>query len=118
MPNPFDISPMVSQIGASATGRSLILVERTQASMNDEGDSTYSEEEFLLSGVVFVLSADDDEVKAGVMITGDIQIFVPEDDAYVSKLKHRNKILLDGEGFQIKTVIREIGHYEVLAGRV
>ena len=113
----FDIRPMVSQVGASALGKTLSIYDVTTASTNEEGDKTPSKESFAIDGVVQTMTAEEDEVKFGLLQTGDIVVWISETETNVSKIKNGNEFLYQGVAYKIKNVINEVGQYEVHAKR-
>lgn len=113
----FDIRAIVSQVGASQLGKTLTGYDITQSSINEEGDITPTKSSFTINGVVQTMSAEEDEVKAGILHVGDIVVFISDTQTNVTKLKNGNQFLYQGNVYTIKNVINEVGQYEVHAKR-
>lgn len=112
------MSSIRSQVGASANGKSLSIYEVTTSSENEEGDITKAKEEFALDGVVQVATAEEDEVKAGLLQTGDLILYIPDSEANTSKLVNGNQVKYEGAFYTIKNVIDNEGHFEVHASNI
>lgn len=112
------MSPIRSQIGAAANGKSLSIYEITTSSTNEEGDITKAKGEFALDGVVQVVTAEEDEVKAGLLQTGDLILYIPDSETNTSKLVNGNQVKYEGDFFTIKNVIDNEGHFETHASKI
>lgn len=113
----FNIESIVSRVGAKATGHSLTVIDVAKV-LNDRGDSTDSETEHDIDGVVQIATAQEDEVKEGILMPMDLICFFDENQINLPKLKNGNKLRYDGRKYNITQVITEIGHVEVLAKRL
>jgi hypothetical protein len=113
----FNIASIVSRVGAKSTGHSLILVDVIKT-LNDRGDAEYAETEHDIDGVVQIVSAQEDEVKEGILMPLDLICFFDDVEINLPKLKNGNKLKYDGKMYKIIQVISEIGHTEVLAKRL
>ena len=113
----FDVRAIVSQLGASALGKTLSIYDVTESSGNEEGDSTKSTTSFTIDGIVQTMTGEEDEVKFGLLQTGDITVWISDTETNVSKIKNGNRFLYEGAVYTIKNVINEVGQYEVHAKR-
>jgi hypothetical protein len=114
----FDIKGIVNQVGANAIGKTLYVVE-VDTTLNDRGDeSSKTRNEYAINGVVQVLSAEDDEVKEGILRPMDLICFIDEDESNVNYLINYNELKYDNKYYKITQVIHEIGHYEILAKKI
>ena len=114
----FDITPMVSEIGASSRGLSLSGYAITTNSRNEQGDITKTKTTFAIDGIPFIMSTEEDEVKAGYLQPGDLLLLVSDTETNTSKLKNGNELLYDGALYRIKNVVPIIGHFEVFAKKI
>jgi hypothetical protein len=114
----FDIKGIVNQVGANAIGKELYVVE-VETTLNDRGDeSDKTRTEYPIDGVVQVLSAEDDEVKEGIVRPQDIICFIDEDGDNVEYIINYNEIKYDNKYYKITQTIHELGHYEILAKKI
>jgi hypothetical protein len=113
----FNISGIVSKVGASAIGKTLYLYEVSNV-LNDKGDSTSTKTQYSIDGVVQIVSSEDDEVKEGILSPQDIICFFDETETNLAKLVSGNQIYYDTRYYRIKEVISEIGHVEVHAKKM
>lgn len=107
----------MSKVGASSQGKTLYVYSISN-SLNDRGDSTTTKTQYSIDGVVQVITAEDDEVREGILSPMDIICFFDETETNISKLVSGNQIYYDTRYYRIKEVIAEIGHVEVHAKKL
>lgn len=114
----FDIKGIINQVGANAINKSLSVIE-VETTLNDRGDeSSKTRTEHTINGVVQILSAEDDEVKEGILRPQDLICFFDEDENNVDYLVNYNELKYDNKYYKITQTIHEIGHYEILAKKI
>lgn len=105
----FDIRGLVAQLG---TQHYVIELEK---SFNSRGDATVLKKTYPITGIVQVMSGEDEEVNEGILSAGDIIAFYDEFQKNLKHLKLGNQIYYNGTYYTIKNVIPNQGHVEVQA---
>lgn len=114
----FNISGIVGQIGNNAVGYKIYVTE-LDTELNERGDETVkTRTDHMINGVVQIVSAEDDEVREGILRPEDLICFFDEDESNSTYLTNYNQIKYRDKYYKIVQVIHEIGHYEVLAKKV
>jgi len=109
----FDIDAPISMIGGTVT-----IKEVTVDSTTDRGDETISTTSYTIKGYIEEMDGSEDEVKSGIVVKGDIRLFVDEDESNVGYLQEKNRIVYNSTDYRIKNVIHNKGHYEVYASKI
>jgi hypothetical protein len=112
-----EIESLVNRIGAQTTGHSLMVVESIKY-LNDRGDEDSIDNAHPIDGIVQIVTANEDEVKEGILMPNDLICFFDENIINYNKLKNENYLLYDNKKYVIHEVIHEIGHVEVHAKKV
>jgi len=115
----FDIDGIVSQIGATQLGKTLVIIDRSSVKRNDRGDIIdTTDTEYNINGIVQVVTALDDEVKEGILSPFDLICFFDNKQTNLSYLKKGNFLKYEGNQYRIDNIIPEIGHTEVHAKKL
>ncbi len=109
----FGIADQVADIGESIT-----LTTVTVSSTNTRGGETVSTSDVTTTAIVEVISSEDQEVQEGIMLPEDLRAFFDEDNSNVSALAVKNRITWNSNTYEIKEVIKNQGHYEVLGSKL
>lgn len=112
-----NIDSVVDRVGAQATGHTLKVVEVVKF-LNDRGDDDVIETLRDIDGVVQIVSAQEEEVKEGILMPNDLICFFDEGEINLHYLKNENRLLYDSKKYVIVNVIKEIGHVEVHAKKL
>lgn len=108
MTSRFGISRIVDQVGET-----LSLIDVTIDNTSDRGDATTSTSSYSIDGYVDEMSGDEKVVEEGLLETGDIIVFIDEDETNVAHLEVGNYFTRNSINYEIKNVIHNKGHYEV-----
>ncbi|MHA1852279.1 MAG: hypothetical protein ACTSUF_02105 [Candidatus Heimdallarchaeaceae archaeon] len=114
------VDDILDQVGETIT------VQIKSESLDNMGHAT---ETLVTSGtttaVLQVMSQDDEEVKAGIMERGDLQIFFSPSDTYANYFNldsYNIYIVWNNKTFKVYNIIKESGiesgHYELHAKRI
>jgi len=103
----FGISRIIDQVGETLT-----LVEVSTDSISDRGDVITSTTEREIKGYVDYMTGEEKVVEEGLLTTGDIIVFVDEDEDNTNYLVVGNYFVIDSVNYEIKNVIHNKGHYE------
>lgn len=113
----FNIDGLVARIGVTATGHTLAVLDIAKY-LNDRGDYDLIKTSYPIEGIVQIATASEDEVKEGILMPMDLICFFDENETNAYKLKNENQLEYDSKCYKIVSVIREIGHVEVLAKKL
>lgn len=113
MASRFGISKIIDQIGETLT-----LVDVTIETTSDRGDVTTSTSSKSIKGYVDYMSGDEKVVEEGLLESGDIIVFIDEDESNVSYLEVGNYFTIDSVNYEIKNVIHNKGHFEIHCRRI
>ena len=111
----YSIAGIVESEGESFT------VSGVTRSYNARGDPTEQYTAYYLSGIVQVTDGSETEVTEGILDREDIIIFIDEDEDNASLIKNDDYITISTTTsgvFRIVSVVKNPGHYEVLAKRI
>lgn|SRR3990167_1171631 len=115
----FGIVTLINDIGDTVT-----VVGRTGVTYNNRGDisgATYTYTN--VQAIAQQLTAEDEEVKEGIMQPGDLEVFIDDQTSISGTLVIGNQISGSFFGstsrtYDIKEVLQEKGHYKVLASKL
>jgi len=113
----FDISRIVTAVGEA------FLISGVSKTFNAWGDPTETFTDHALLGVPEIMDGSEEWVREGVLDTGDIVVFVDEDQKGALELKVESYLVFSGTGatvsgiFRIVNSVHNQGHYEVWGKR-
>lgn len=108
----FDVASMISAIGET-----IVISGVSASSLNEYGDATFTESSASCNVIVQDMTSEDDEVITGLLMPGDLEVYVNDADANLSKWALRSRFSWRGNLYTMKEVNINPGHYLCTASK-